>query len=116
MTPLSFLADYRGYLQADAFPGLRPAVRRRARSPKLLAMCTPAVKFVEAAELLKKPGRPHEALAFYKELFRIERQIEDLSDEERLAQRQRCSVPIFKGFKTWLDAQALAVLPKSALG
>ena len=30
--------------------------------------------------------------------------------------RQRCSAPILKDFKAWLDVQALAVLPKSALG
>jgi hypothetical protein len=73
-------------------------------------------KFVEAAELLKTPGRPHEAVKFFKALFRIERQIDHLPDDERHAQRQRCSVPILKDFKTWLDVQALAVLPKSALG
>jgi hypothetical protein len=73
-------------------------------------------KFVEAAELLKTPGRPHEAVKFFKALFRIERHIESLTDEQRHAERQRCAVPILKDFKTWLDVQALAVLPKSALG
>ena len=43
---------------------------------------------MEAADLFKKPGRPHEALAFYRELFRIERRIKDFSDEERLRERQ----------------------------
>jgi hypothetical protein len=43
---------------------------------------------VEAADLLEKPGRPHEALAFYRELSRIECRIKDLSDEERLRERQ----------------------------
>ena len=37
-------------------------------------------KFVEAADLLEKPGRPHEALKFYKTIFRIERRIKHLSD------------------------------------
>jgi hypothetical protein len=44
-------------------------------------------KFVEAADLLAKPGRPHEALVFYRELFRIERKSKDWSDEARLRER-----------------------------
>jgi hypothetical protein len=37
----------------------------------------------EAADLLQNPGRPHEALAFYRELFRIDCRIKHLTDEER---------------------------------
>ncbi len=55
-------------------------------------------KFVEAAQLLKTPGRAHEAVKFFKALFRIERQIETLTDEQRHAERQRCAVPILKYF------------------
>jgi hypothetical protein len=73
-------------------------------------------KFVEVADLMKAPGRAHEALRFYKALFRIERQIAPLSDEERHEQRQRRSVPILESFKQWLDVQVQTVLPKSGLG
>jgi Transposase IS66 family/Transposase C of IS166 homeodomain len=44
------------------------------------------------------------------------RQIRPLSDEERRQQRQAQSVPVLQAFKAWLDIQAHAVLPKSALG
>ena len=73
-------------------------------------------RFVEAAELLEKPGRPHEALAFYKQLFRVERQIKHLSDEERLRERQDKSVPLLAQFKAWLDNAVHSVLPKDSLG
>jgi hypothetical protein len=73
-------------------------------------------KFKEAAELLKAPGRPHEAIRFIKRLYRIESEIKTLSDAERQQQRQQKSVPILHQFKAWLDQQANAVLPKSALG
>jgi hypothetical protein len=43
------------------------------------------------------------ALAFYRELFRIERRIKDLSDEERLRERQEKTVPLLAQFKAWLD-------------
>jgi hypothetical protein len=65
---------------------------------------------------MKEPGRAHEALRFIRKLYRIERQIKPLSDEERRQQRQLCSVPVLHQFKAWLDVQANAVLPKSLLG
>ena len=81
-TPLNFLEDSRGHLQADAPPGYDP--------PYLSGMITEVARtvharrrFVEAADPLKTPGRPHETLAFYKELFRIGRQIKGLTDAER---------------------------------
>jgi len=113
--PLAFLKDYEGYLQADAFPGY-DRLYGDGRIREVACLVHARRKFVEAAELLKTPGRPHEAVKFFKALFRIERQINHLPDDERHAERQRCSVPLLKQFKTWLDVQALAVLPKSALG
>jgi transposase len=73
-------------------------------------------RFVEAADLLKTPGRPHEALAFYKELFRIKRQIKDLTDQERLRARQERTVPLLTRIKAWLDNTVHSVLPKDSLG
>jgi transposase len=73
-------------------------------------------KFVEAADLLKSPGRPHEALAFYREMFRIERRIKDQSEEERLRQRQEKTVPLLKRFKAWFDQAVHTVLPKDSFG
>lgn len=72
--------------------------------------------FVEAADLLKTPGRPDEALAFYREIFRIERQIKGLTDEERLRARQERTVPLLVKFKAWLDTAVHSVLPKDSLG
>lgn len=113
--PLAFLRGYRGYLQADAYPGY-DRLYADGSIREVACLVHARRKFVEAAELLKTPGRPHEAVKFFKAIFRIERQIEHLADDERHAERQRLSVPILKNFKTWLDAQALAMPPKSALG
>jgi len=81
--PLAFLKDYCGYLQADAYPGYDP-LYLNGKITEVACNVHARRRFVEAADLLKSPGRPHGALAFYKELFRIERQIKDLTDEERL--------------------------------
>jgi hypothetical protein len=100
--PLTFLADYRGYLQADAYPGYDPLFID-GKITEVACNVHARRKFVEAADLLEKPGRPHEALAFYKKLFRIEHQIEDLSDEERLKVRLERTVPLLTQLKAWLD-------------
>ena len=73
-------------------------------------------RLVEVANLLKSPGQPHEALAFYTELFRFERQIKDLTDEECLRARQERTAPLFTKFKVWLDNAVHSVLPKASLG
>jgi transposase len=95
---LTVLADYRAHVQADAYPGYDPLF---VTGKIIEVACNVHAwrKFVEAADLLKDPGRPHEALAFYRELFRIERRIKDLSDEERLRERQEKTVPLLAQFK-----------------
>lgn len=113
--PLRFLADYRGYLQADAYPGYdRLYLDGRIKEVACNAHCRR--KFVEAAELLKSPGRPHEALAFYRAIFRIERQIKGLDDARRVRERQARTLPLLAKFKAWLDQTVHSVLPKDSLG
>jgi transposase len=73
-------------------------------------------KFVEVTELMKQPGRAHEAIAFIKAIYRIEKQIRPADDATRQAERQRRLRPLLATFKAWLDAQANAVVPKSAMG
>jgi len=65
---------------------------------------------------MKSPGRAHQAIIFIKRLYRIETQIRQLDDTDRLKMRQEKSTPILNEFKMWLDEQANAVLPKSELG
>ena len=113
--PLTFLKDYRGYLQADAYPGYDP-LYLTGKITEVACNVHARRRFVEAADLLKSTGRPHEALAFYKEIFRIERQIKDLPDEERLRARRERTVPLLTKFKTWLDHAVHSVLPKDSLG
>jgi hypothetical protein len=113
--PLSLLANYRGDLQADAYPGYDPVFVDGAIT-EVACNVHARRKFVEAADLLKNPGRPHQALAFYKAIFRIERQIMDLSDADRLKDRLEKTVPLPAQFKAWLDQAVHTVLPKDGLG
>ncbi len=112
---LRFLKDYRGYLQADAYPGYDP-LYLSGKIMEVACNVQARRRFVEAVDLLKNPGRPHEALAFYKKLFRIEQQIKGFTDEERLRVRQERTVPLLTKFKTWHDNAVHSVLPKDSLG
>jgi transposase len=49
-------------------------------------------------------------------LYRVEREIKESSPEERFAMRARHSAPVLSDLKAWLEVDAEAVLPQSALG
>jgi transposase len=49
-------------------------------------------------------------------MFRIERGIKDLSDEERLRERQEKIISPLTKFKAWLDPAVYTVLPKDTFG
>jgi transposase len=119
--PLGVLKDFTGYVQCDAFPGydaLFDAVPMPLGSKIREVACWVHArrKFVEVTELMKQPGRAHEAIAFIQAIYRVEKQIRPLDDATRQAERQRRLVPLLATFKAWLDEQANAVLPKSAMG
>ena len=116
--PQQFLADYRGYLHADAFSGYDglylPDPRTAARIVEVACNAHARRKFYEARG--SDALRSHQALAYYRQLYELERQAKDFSDAQRLQMRQELSVPILDQFHRWLEAQRPEVLPKSPLG
>lgn len=75
-------------------------------------------KFEPVAQSAKGKGLAKEALAFFKALYKIEREAKDnkLSPEERYQLRQKKSKPLLEEFKQWLDTMWPTVLPQSPLG
>ena len=75
-------------------------------------------KFEAVKKQAKKQGLAHEALRYYKKLYRIERRAKDegMSVEQRYQLRQAESKPILVEYKKWLDEKYSTVLPKSPLG
>jgi hypothetical protein len=59
--------------------------------------------------------RSHQALAYYRQLYELERGAKDFSDAQRLQMRQDLAVPILEQFHQWLEAQRPKVLPKSPM-
>src|SRR5262245_3497957 len=117
--PERFLADYRGYLHADAFScydGLYLPDPRTARARIMEVACNAHArrKFYEARG--SDALRSHQALAYYRQLYELERQAKDFSDTQRLQMRQDLAVPILEQFRQWLVAQRPEVLPKSPMG
>jgi transposase len=116
--PQRFLADYQGYLQADAFSGydglyLPDPRTAQARIIEVACNAHARRKFYEARG--SDALRSHQALAYYRQLYELERAAKDFSDEQRLQMRQDLAVPILGQFQAWLAAQRPEVLPKSPM-
>ena len=60
--------------------------------------------------------RSHQALAYYRQLYELERQAKEFSDAQRHQMRQDLAVPVLGQFHTWLEAQRPEMLPKSPMG
>lgn len=130
--PATFLQSFQGYLQADAFAGYDGIYLSQ---PVIEVACNAHArrKFFEAKQ--SDPARGHQALAFYRQLYDLERQAsdhadkeyarrqhrepvrrQDLREAERLRLRQEQSVPLLTSMCHWLKEQQAEVLPKSPIG
>ncbi|HXF52863.1 MAG TPA: IS66 family transposase [Hyphomicrobiaceae bacterium] len=102
--PERHLAGYSGLMQADAYAGFNglygPA---RKPGPIIEAACWAHArrKFYELAELRKAP-LAIEAVRRIDELFAIEREINALSADQRLAVRRQRSRPLADALETWM--------------
>jgi hypothetical protein len=117
--PQQFLANYQGYLQADAFSGydglyLPDSRTAAARVIEVACNAHARRKFYEARG--SDALRSHQALAYFRQLYELERAAKDFSDDQRQQMRQDLAVPILSQFHQWLEAQRPEVLPKSPMG
>lgn len=120
MYPQAFLGDYRGIVMSDGYSGWRTL----EGATHLGCMAHSRRRFVDALKARKKGGGPPEqALRFFEQLYRVERQVRDEKPEDGETQadsirrfRQQHSVPILNALKQWLDEIAPKVLPDSKLG
>src|SRR3954470_15326609 len=117
--PQQFLANYQGYLHADAFSGydglyLPDPRTAAARIIEVACNAHARRKFYESRG--SDALRSHQALAYYRQLYELERAAKDFSDAQRLQMRQDLAVPILGQFHAWLTAQRAEVLPKSPMG
>jgi hypothetical protein len=117
--PQQFLANYQGYLHADAFSGydglyLPDPRTAAARIIEVACNAHARRKFYEARS--SDALRSHQALAYYRQLYELERQAKDFSDLQRRQMRQELSLPILEQFNQWSLTQRPEVQPKSPMG
>nr|WP_150526901.1 IS66 family transposase [Roseibium sediminis] len=118
--PQAFLGDYRGLLMSDGYC----AWRTLEGATHLGCMAHSRRRFVNALKTRNKPGGPPEqALKFFEQLYRIERQAKEEKPDKGETRadcirrfRQQHSVPVLNALKEWLDEIAPKVLPDSKLG
>ena len=113
--PKAFLQGFHGYLQVDGYSGyhaLEPEIR--------LVGCWAHArrKFDEALNALPEKDRAGSAALegqqYCTKLFAIERELADLTPEERYEQRLKQEKPVLDALLAW--AQSKSAAPKSALG
>ena len=113
--PLDFFKDYAGYLQGDGYPGYQ-LLFKDGNIKHVACNVHARRKFVEVVRSMKKAHRAHEAIAMYKQLYKVEKVVKTLPLNERSDYRKQHAVPILKQMEAWLLHQKSGVLPKSKLG
>ncbi len=105
--PQEFLTNYQGYVHADAFSGYDGLYQPdpRTAAARIIAVACNAHarrKFFESRG--SDALRSHQVLAYYRQLYPLDRQAKDFSDAQRLQIRQELSLPIPEQFHQWLLA------------
>ncbi|WP_423219095.1 IS66 family transposase [Sulfobacillus thermosulfidooxidans] len=112
-----FLTGFRGYLQCDGYVGYREV------PDATLVGCWAHARryFVEALQTLPPAARDgpsaiRDGLEFCNAIFRIERDLRDVSTADRHTARHARSRPVLARFAQWLRRQKRHSLPQSPLG
>jgi len=116
--PAAFVKGFSGYLHADGHQGYEglPGVTLVGRWAHARRKFLEAINVVPAPERKKGGTAAHKGLDFCNQLFQIERDLHDVTPEERFAGRQGRSTAVLTLFRAWLDEISVSVLPKSKLG
>jgi transposase len=111
--PMRFLKGFEGYLQVDAYGGYDGIF---ASGKVLEVACWSHARRKWEESLTTDRARSQQVLAMVQKLYAIEHGIKDASDAERLAVRQRDSLPVLGEIRAWLDLEKPNLLPKSPSG
>lgn len=111
--PAEWLADYQGYLQADAY-GAYDGIYAPGTVREVACWAHARRKFFDAQATDQL--RCAQVLLLIRELYGIEKRARDLAEAQRLAMRAAHSVPVLARIDAWLTENAAQVLPRSQLG
>ena len=108
----TFLQDYRGYIQADAYAAFD---KLYASGERIEVACWAHArrKFFEVAQNQKPPSLAHTAIEFIGSLYDIERALKDEPPDKKQRVRDAQAVPILHDFRGFLEGSLIGLLPKS---
>jgi transposase len=110
--PATFLAGFRGFLQADAY-GAYDGIYIGSNGAIVEVGCWAHARNKFNAAASTEPERVLAVKAWVRKLYDVEDEAKALSSAERLRLRQEKSVPLLTTLCQWLLAQRTQVLPKS---
>ncbi len=112
-----FLLGFSGYLQSDAYSGYNFANKHDGIT-RVGCMAHARRKFADIIKISKTNGLAHEAIKFFKALYKIEKEAREanLSSQDRYALRAEKSRPILTAFKSWLDIYLTKTPVQSKIG
>jgi transposase len=111
--PGQLLKNFKGYLQTDGYAAYDQFLTQQ--DVTVLHCMAHGRRYFTEAEKNDKERSTHALLEIQK-LYEIERQIKDLTIDERLKVRQEQAVPILKALQEWMIEQYKGVTPKSPIG
>src|SRR5690606_32857798 len=111
--PAQMLKDFKGYLQTDGYAAYDQFYHRDG--VVMLHCMAHARRYFKEAEDNDKE-RSGYALKIFQEVYHIERQAKNVSNEERRIIRQESILPILNDFQSWMTEQYRQVTPKSPIG
>jgi transposase len=113
--PATFLKDYQGFLQADAYGGYDGIfLGSDGQIIEVACWAHARRKFHEARS--NAPREANQVLEWIRQLYDVEDRAAGMAAAERQSLRERESVPILDRIETYLDEMSPRVLPKSAMG
>lgn len=111
--PAKMLKDFKGYLQTDGYAAYDQFYYRDGIT--MLHCMAHARRYFKEAEDNDKE-RSGYALKAFQEVYEIEREIKNLTNDQRRKIRQESILPKLNDFHAWMTEQYRQVTPKSPIG
>lgn len=111
--PTQQLKDFKGFLQTDGYAGYNQLAERQSIT-QLCCWAHARREFEKA--LPNDKARAEMALLWIQQLYKIERDSQNLNVEQRKELRLEKALPILNTFFKWAAGQKAKVLPKSQIG
>lgn len=115
--PKQMLKDFKGYLQTDGYKGY-DWVDEHPDITHLGCFSHARRPFAQLVKLAKTTGKSHQAVAFIKKIYLVEKVARDknYTPQQRYELRLQHARPIWDELKIWLDKTIKTTAPKSKLG